>query len=414
MKPNFKKYYAEPLYRNSIAIILNSAFAALFGLLFWIVAARTMLPNEIGLATAAISAAALIVGLSKLGMDAGLIRYLPESNNKSRLYSTVIVINLVLAFVFAILFLVGIDIFSPALVFLQTGWFLPLFLLYVLVTSVFFMQNTTLVAMRKAHLSLILNLLLGLRIPILFFIAYLGVFGIFSALVFAFLVTSGSAMFMLYKHGIILTRKIDLAALRNIFKFSIGNYTAGIFTILPLTVIPIMILNTVGAKEAAYFYIAYSIAGQLFMIPNGISVSLFVEGSHNLPLKDIVIKSIRLVMTLLIPAFIIIFLFGDILLHLFSKEYSEQSFEILRFLAVSSIFASITSIYMSIKKIQKDIRMMNYVNFTISVLKIGLGYVALMEYGLIGIGYVWLGVDVLVCFTVVGMAVGIEKWISWD
>lgn len=411
MKPNLKKYYAEPLYRNSIAIILNSAFAALFGLLFWIVAARTVSPNDIGLAIAAISAAALIVGLSRMGMDAGLIRYLPELKNKSELYSTIIMVNLALALVLAILFLVGIEFFSPALVFLQVGWFPPLFLIYVLSTSIYFIQNITLVAIRKADLSLVQNLLLGLRIPIMFFLAYLGVFGIFSALEFAFLVTSLFGVFMLHKHGITLARKLDVAALRNILKFSMGNYTAGIFMILPITVIPIMILNTVGAKEAAYFYVAYSIAGLLFMIPNGISMSLFVEGSHNLPLKDIVIKSIRLVMTLLIPAFLFIFFFGDILLQLFSKEYSKQSFEILRLLAVSSIFAAIISIYMSIKKIQKDIRMMNCVNFTISVLMIGLGYVALIKYGLIGIGYVWLGVNALVCFVVVGMAVGIEKWI---
>ncbi|KCZ72191.1 Polysaccharide biosynthesis protein [Candidatus Methanoperedens nitroreducens] len=73
-----KAILPDPLYRNSIAMILNSAFGAFFGLLFWIVAARTMSSKDIGLATAAISAAALIVGLSRLGLDAGLVKYLPE------------------------------------------------------------------------------------------------------------------------------------------------------------------------------------------------------------------------------------------------------------------------------------------------------------------------------------------------
>jgi O-antigen/teichoic acid export membrane protein len=67
--------------------MLNSAISAFFGLLFWIVAARTMPAKEIGLATAAISAAGLIIGLSKVGLDAGLIRYLPESKNKNGLYT---------------------------------------------------------------------------------------------------------------------------------------------------------------------------------------------------------------------------------------------------------------------------------------------------------------------------------------
>ncbi|GFO96141.1 polysaccharide biosynthesis protein [groundwater metagenome] len=42
MLNSLKKYYHEPLYRNSIAMMLNSAFAAFFGLLFWIVTARTI------------------------------------------------------------------------------------------------------------------------------------------------------------------------------------------------------------------------------------------------------------------------------------------------------------------------------------------------------------------------------------
>ena len=77
MFPEIKKYYREPLYRNSFAIMLNAIFSSFFGLLFWIVAARTMPSTTIGLATAAISAAMLVFTLSRLGLDTGLTRFLP-------------------------------------------------------------------------------------------------------------------------------------------------------------------------------------------------------------------------------------------------------------------------------------------------------------------------------------------------
>jgi len=48
----------------------------------------------------------------------------------------------------------------------------------------------------------------------------------------------------------------------------------------PNMILPIMVLNVLGAEQAAYYYIAYAIAALLFMIPNAISMSLFVEGSH--------------------------------------------------------------------------------------------------------------------------------------
>ncbi len=182
MLSKLRSLYTDPLYRNSLALMLNSAIGAFFGLLFWIVAARTMPAKDIGLATAAISAAALIVGLSRLGLDAGLVRYLPESKNKNGLYSTIVMVTTVLALILAAVVMLGINIFSPALSFLHEGWFLPVFFAYIAVTSIYSVQNVAFISIRRADLSLIQNLLLGARIPILLFIAGLGVFGVFSSL----------------------------------------------------------------------------------------------------------------------------------------------------------------------------------------------------------------------------------------
>src|SRR5665811_526540 len=141
MHKKLRSLYTDPLYRNSLALMLNSAIGAFFGLMFWIVAARTMPSKDIGLATAAISAAALIVGLSKVGIDAGLVRYLPESKNKNGLYSTIVMVTLVLALVLTAVFMLGIIIFSPALSFISEGWFLPVFFAYIAVTSIYSVLN---------------------------------------------------------------------------------------------------------------------------------------------------------------------------------------------------------------------------------------------------------------------------------
>ncbi len=410
MLKKLKSFYTDPLYRNSIAMMMNSAFGAFFGLLFWIVAARTMPSNDMGLATAAISAAGLILGLSRLGLDTGLMRYLPESKNKNGLYSAIVIVTLMLALILSAIFLAGINILSPALLFLQKGWFLPVFFGYIAVMSVYSMQSTAFIAIRRADLGFIQSLFLGARIPILFFIASLGVFGVFSALGAAFMIAFIFGAFVLQRYGMLLGLNLDIAAVRDTLKFSLGNYTAGIFTLAPTTIIPVMIVNTLGAKESAYFYVAYSVAALLFMIPTAISMSLFVEGSHSQPLKANVIKSVKLVMLLLVPAVVFIYLFGDKLLLLFNREYSEQSFEVLRLLAVSSIFSAVILIYLSIKKVQKDVRMINYVSFALSVLIIGLGYVSLLKYGLLGLGYAWLGANAVMCAVVAGMVLK-ERWV---
>src|SRR5665811_100179 len=187
MHKKLRSLYTDPLYRNSLALMLNSAIGAFFGLMFWIVAARTMPSKDIGLATAAISAAALIMGLSKLGLDAGLVRYLPESKNKNGLYSTIVMVTLVLALVLTAVFMFGINIFSPSLSFIRDGWFLPVFFAYIAVTSIYFVQSLAFISTRRADLSLVQNLLLGARISILLLIAGVGVFGVFSAVRMAFI-----------------------------------------------------------------------------------------------------------------------------------------------------------------------------------------------------------------------------------
>jgi hypothetical protein len=99
------------------------------------------------------------------------------------------------------------------------------------------------------------------------------------------------------------------------------------------------------------------------------------------------------------------------LLLLFSREYSDQAFGLLRLLAISSIFTVVPSIYISIKRIQKDVRMITYVSFAISMLIIALGYASLITIGLLGLGYVWIIANALVSAAAGWLIVRHEKWI---
>lgn len=394
------KYYRDPLYRNSIAIMLNTASSSVFGLLFWIIAAHMISAKDIGLATTAMSAGLLIITLSKLGMDNGLIRFLPKSENKSDLYSTTLIVVLLISVIMTIVFLAGLDLFSPSLGFLRNGWFPLLFIIYIALTSINISQNTAFIALRKGDLSLIQNLLLGIRIPVLFIFAASGVVGIFIGFTFAYLLSFAFGLCLIYRMGVMLKPRVSKAALKETLGFSLGNYTASIFSIAPITILPVLIVNTIGAENGAYFYIAYTIASFLFMIPSAICTSLFVEGSHNLPLKENVIKSAKLIMLILVPSIVVFFLFGDKILLLFSKEFSVQSLELLKLLALSSVFSAIISVYLTIKRVQKNLKAINALNLTISVLLIGLGYLSMKVYGLPGVGYVWLALNAAVCICV--------------
>jgi O-antigen/teichoic acid export membrane protein len=406
-----QKYYNEPLYRNSIALMLNTASGAVLGLVFWIVAARTISSTNIGLATAVISLVTLITTLSQLGMDNGLIRFLPMSRNKDELYSTVITITFVITLIITAILLIGLNVFSPPLLFLRYGVYPLILILYMALASVYGMLNTTVIALRRGDLYLLQTIITGMRIPLLLILATFGVMGIISAIEIAYFVTFITGIYFISRLGVKFRPTINIGSLKEIFSFSLGTYTADILSTAPTAIIPIIIVNTVGAIDNAYFYVAYAVAALLLTIPGAVSMSLFVEGSHDLPLKENVIKSIKFTMIILIPSIIITVLFGNYILLIFNREFSDQSFELLRLLAISSLFSAVNAIYITIKRVQKNTKIINYINLLSLILLTGMGYLLLLKYGLLGIGYAWLISNMLICAGVVLLSIKYDKFL---
>jgi O-antigen/teichoic acid export membrane protein len=404
-------YRRDPLYRNSFAITLSGIIGSLFGLLFWLAAARLMSTAEVGLGTAIISVIVLITSLAMLGMDIGLTRYLPETTDKSALYSTTFVVTFCVSIVITSIFLAGLSFFSPSLLFLRQGWYSLSLFSVIGAVSVYQLAYTALIASRRGDLSLFQNLSLGLRVPLLLFIYPFGVLAIYSAYGAAYFVALVIGSLLLINQGISLKPTLDFVALRKILRFSFGNYTAMLFTWIPGGIIPLLVLDIVGASANAYYYIAYSIYSVLLMVSAAVSLSLMVEGSHNVPLRESAFKSIRLLMSVLIPSVLIVFLFGDKLLGLFGASYANNALEVLKLLAASSLFAAVTAIYISVKRVQKDTRSILHVSIASSALILALSYVSLRKYGLIGAGYASLLTNFLICVYILWLVIHKERWL---
>ena len=146
---------------------------------------------------------------------------------------------------------------------------------------------------------------------------------------------------------------IDRSVVKRMTKFSLGNYIAGFIGGLPIMVFPIIITNSIGAKFSAYFYLDMMIANLLYIIPMATCESLFAEGSYSeRELKVHLKKAIKIISIIIIPAIIVIFLFGNYILLAFGKEYSYGGFILLKLLSFSGIFISINAIGGAILKIK--------------------------------------------------------------
>jgi O-antigen/teichoic acid export membrane protein len=95
--------------------------------------------------------------------------------------------------------------------------------------------------------------------------------------------------------------------------YSSGNYIANIFFYLPNAILPLLVINVLGAETNAYFYVAWAIPGLLLVVPLATSTSLLAEGSY-FPeeLRKNVIKAFKFIFILLIPSIIGLLSLGDI------------------------------------------------------------------------------------------------------
>jgi len=398
----------DPLYKNSFFIMLSSITNAGFGFFFWMIAARLYSAEDVGIATALLSSLNLIILFSRLGFNFSIIRFFPKGN-KSRILSTSIVISTSFAILFGILFIAFVDVFFSKLHPLRNLMFSAVFLMTAAVSSVTSLTAQSFIALRRGELYFLQNLAAGSRILFLFFLTFLGSAGIFGSVSFAFLFVLILAL-LLIGRTVGLSLSVDADYVRESFRFSAGNYLASLFSIAPNQILPIMVLNLLGAEKAAYYYVAFAIAGLIFLIPGSMSASLFVEGSHGESLRKNVLKSLAAIAVLLTPAVIFICLFGDFILHLFGKDY-VQAFELLRLFALSSFFFAVVSVYLAVKRVQMDVRRIILLNGLNCFALLTLSYLLIPKFDILGAGYAWIATYFTSSLIVGFLVVKKERWI---
>lgn len=382
-----RQHLQEPLIRNSFFIMASSFVAAGFGFFFWMIAARFYSQADVGIATALMSSMGLLILISRLGLDQSVIRFFPL-RDKNKVLGTAILVPTAVALGAGVIFIAAVDVISPELTIVRTV--APLYLIFLGAYSITWVLEGAFNALRKSEYYFTLNLLYGTRILFLVPLVFLGAMGIFSAFGLSFVLGLILALVLLARCSVQPALGVDRVFLREAWQFSAGAYIAGILMSAPNMVIPIMVLHVLGAESTANYYITYAIVSILFMIPYAFTTSLFVEGSHGGEMKKSVLRTLASMFALLVPAIIGISLFGEQILNLIGKDYVE-GMALLQVLAASALFVSVCQTFISIAKVRNDIRSLIILSSFISVALLALGYTLMNRFGLIGMGYAWLG-----------------------
>lgn len=388
-----KSAYSDPLIQNSFYLMLSTGVTAGLGFIFWMICARLFTPSQIGLATSLISAMSLLSYASLLGFNVTFVRTLPTSSNRSNLMNTGLLLSISAAIVLSTIYVEALDIIAPKLdILLDTGWNSVIFVIIVALATINLLTDSIFIAFRSAKYNLFIDgFLMGtlkLILPALF-ISF-GAYGIFMASGLAASVAMvASITFLVLNFKYKPKLKINIQTLRDMFHYSFVNYIASIFNIAPTLILPIIVLNRLGAESAGYYYLAFTVANLLYAVVYSVSSSMFAEGSYGeVELKKLFIRSATISAFITIPASLIMIFLGPSMLKLFGKAYGDSASQAITILALASPAVAAYTLGNVMLRITHQIYSIIIVNL-VYVISIGLLAYLWVGYGLSWVAASW-------------------------
>jgi O-antigen/teichoic acid export membrane protein len=357
----------SPLYRNAFFIMLSSVIGSGLGFFYWLVVARLYVKEDVGYAVTLFQTISFLATLGLLGLGTALVRYLPETDEKEPLVNTSLTIVGILCLLLSVAFIAGVTIWAPDLSFILQN---PIYPVAILLTTLMVgfapILDQTGFAMRRADVLTWRTLAFAiLKIPLAVLFAIFAItggrFGIFMALALAFgisILLEGLWLVPRILPGYRPRPHLGFSRLRPMIHFSLGNYAAGVIGAAGSLLLPLMILDVLGAAgaaNAAYFYIATVVAGLLYIIPNATFTSFYAEASQRNANRHVdERRAILLSLALLAPAIAVLWFFAQPMLVLFGDPaYAAGAVGALHILVFASIPVFLNSILSTRVRVRK-------------------------------------------------------------
>lgn len=393
-----KAHLGQTLHLNTYILFTIRIVAAGFSFLFWALAARVITAGAVGLASGTISAAFLLAGLAQLGFGYALVRHLPTAKKPLKLLNGSFVVAGLFGAALVVIFLLGLEIWSPALLPLRTSRgasFILLLLVMSLVLSqlshwAFLARRKPAFTLAKQVFQLVLALvfLLGLSFFLSDHIA------ITVAYMMATVFSLGVALFFFfprvepgYKFRLTLPAKLRSP----LTSYALTNHVADQFQRGPDALMALLVINVLGPESGAYFFVAWAIASGLLTLAAAASPALLAEGANRPQMMSVLAgKSLK---SGLLLATILALLAAAVswpLLSFYGHDYAKNARDLLIVLLVSILPSAILAIYLSVLRVRDQLHSLLFLTAASMASGLLLAYFMMQGFGLIGAGLGWL------------------------
>ncbi len=389
-----------PLYRNAYALILSTGLTSGLGFVYWLAAARLYPAEVVGLNSAALSALMFLAGLAQFNLANVLVRFIPRAGTAAlSLNNRATLVTVVAGLLAGLVFVLGIDIWTPSLAFLLAS---PLlvggFAMATAAWGVFVLQEGALTGLRRATWVPVRNAVFALgKIALLFlFSSLLPDYGMLASWIIAAVLLLGPTGWLVRRQlaaGLPAAPRADDLQMNQaqILRYAAADYAGSLAWLAATMLVPVLVSELEGPAATAHFYLAWTIAYSLYLVAPGMGSSLIVEsaldpeslGAYS---RKALLQTARLVL----PLVVVLVLVAPYVLRLLGDSYAVEGTTLVRLLALSAIPNVVNALAISVARAQRQIVAIVGILVAQCVSVLVLSFVLLQSVGIVGVGLAWL------------------------
>ncbi|MGW6537113.1 lipopolysaccharide biosynthesis protein [Streptomyces sp. NPDC055051] len=389
----------DSLFRNAYALMLSTGVSAALGLGFWLVAARYYTEEAVGQGSAAIAAQRMLASITATTLAGAVVRYVPRAGRATgplvlRLY----LLSSVVVAAASGIFLLTLDWWGPSYAPLGTLSAGIFFTLSSVGWALLSLQDGVLTGLRKAFWVPVGNAVfsVGKLVLLVVLAAALPVLGVFVSWAAAIAFSTIPLAWLVFRRLIPQQARADRdrepPTYREIRRFVAGDAVGAFFSLLMISLLPVMVAVRFDAAHNAFFYTAYTVGGTMEFMAINMASSLTAHASHSPDsLAEGVRGALRRMVVLLVPVVLVLVLFAPLILAPFGPGYTDNGSTVLRLLAAGALPRVAVELYIGVLRVQGRTGMLAAVQGGMCVLVLGSAAVLLGPYGISGAGMAVLG-----------------------
>jgi O-antigen/teichoic acid export membrane protein len=322
----------QDLLRNAGSLAATTGMTSLFGVVYWIFAARSFSQQAVGYGSSAISAMTLLGTIGMFGLGTMLIGELPKRTARGGLMSATIAAAFCGSLLLGVLFPLVAIVFhlhfpqisgSPLRV--------AVFAAGVAVTGASLVFDEGTIGLMRGGLQMSRNLAMSflklLLLPAIALVLHdaFGL-GIVAAWAGGTLLSLIPVALMIKRSGTRLLHSPDWPLLRSLRGVAMAHNWLNLAIATPPKLIPVLVTIVVSPSANAAYYVAAMIAGFLFMVPGHLATVLFAIASAA---PEVIGEKLRFVLRLSVaiglPAMAVLALCAHFALSIFGAQYAAMA-----------------------------------------------------------------------------------------